>query len=303
MTSDAVALDRARLFGDETIATPFGVVQLDHSFPADEPSVLLFDLDAQRAAQAYFWPLPLVGFAVFRDEQARVYEAARFGDFVVFDSLREKRGIVTANLTTPYILNWTDLSDRPALIDYPPGQTAGGVLDFWQRPVADLGLTGPDQGKGGNYMVIAPREDASRHAGSGRIVIQSATSNVMIRLRLLNPDPQAEAEFKAALAMSRLGEELRPGGSPGGGAGRREVDARYLWGTWQVDQGHQLGRQVAIVLAWQVTRYATCLRFAGIGCRRIVPGSCRGLCSLPWRASAPSRGAPVPRSSWWLVPE
>jgi hypothetical protein len=72
MTSDAVALDRASLFGDETIATPFGVVQLEYSFPADEPSVLLFDLDAQRAAQAYFWPLPLVGFAVFRDEQARV---------------------------------------------------------------------------------------------------------------------------------------------------------------------------------------------------------------------------------------
>ena len=34
-------------------------------------------------------------------------------------------------------------------------------------------------------------------------------------------------------------------GSPGGGAGPREVDARYLRGTWQVDQGHQLVRQVA----------------------------------------------------------
>jgi hypothetical protein len=128
----------------------------------------------------------------------------------VFDSLREKRGIVTANLTTPYIFNWTNLSDGPVLIDYPPGQTADGVLDFRQRPVADLRLTGPDQGKGGKYMVITPREDARRHADSGRIVIQSATNNVMIGLRLLNPDPQAEAEFKAALAMSRLGEEPRP---------------------------------------------------------------------------------------------
>ena len=101
------------------------------------------------------------------------------------------------------------------------------MLDFWQRPVADLGLTGPDQGKGGNYMVIAPREDASRHAGSGRIVIQSATSNVMIGLRLLNPDPQAAAEFKAALAMSRLGEEPRPGGSPVAA----QVDGRWMLGT------------------------------------------------------------------------
>ena len=111
-------------------------------------------------------------------------------------------------------------------------------------------------------MVIAPQEDASRHADSGRIVVRSATSDVMIGLWLLNPELQAEAELKAALAMSRLGEEPRPEGSPGGGAGPREVDARYLRGTWQVDQRHQPGRQVAVVLAWQVTRYATCLRCA-----------------------------------------
>ena len=211
MTPAAVGLDQARLFGDETIATPFGAVQLEDSFPTDESSVLLFDqMDAQRAAQAYVWSLPLVGIAVWRDEQARVYEAVRFGDFVAFDSLREKRGILTANLTTPYILNWTNLSDGPVLIDYPACETAGGVVDFWQSPVADLGLVGPDQGKGGKYMVIAPRDDASRHADSGRIVIQSATNNVLIGLRLLIPDPQAAADFKAALAMSRLGQEPRP---------------------------------------------------------------------------------------------
>ncbi len=79
--------------------------------------------------------------------------------------------------------------------------------------------------------------------------------------------------------------------SPGGGAGPREVDARYLRGTWQVDQGHQLGWQVAVVLAWQVTRCAICLRCAGIGCRRIVPGPCRGF-DLVGAAPAASSGAP-----------
>jgi hypothetical protein len=77
-----------------------------------------------------------------------------------------------------------------------------------------------------------------------------------------------------------------------GGAGPRKVDARYLRGTWQVDQGHQFGRQVAVVLAWQVTRCAICLRCAGIGCRRMVPGPCRGFWTSSWRASAASSGAP-----------
>ena len=59
-------------------------------------------------------------------------------------------------------------------------------------------------------MVIAPQEDASKHADSGRIVIQSATNNLLIGLRILNPDPQFAEGFKAGLAMSRLGEEPRP---------------------------------------------------------------------------------------------
>lgn len=210
-TMQASGLAQASLTGDETIATPYGVVQLEHSYPTDESSALLFDvMDAQRAAQAYLWSLPIVGFATWRNEQARVYEAGQFGDFVVFDTLREKRGIVTANLTTPYMINWTNLAAGPVLIDYPPGATAGGVLDFWQRPVADLGLTGPDQGQGGAYMVISPLDDPGKYARSGRMVIQAATNNVLIGLRILDPDPAFAATVKATFKMSRLGSEPAP---------------------------------------------------------------------------------------------
>ena len=30
------------------------------------------------------------------------------------------------------------------------------VDDFWQRPVVDVGRTGPDQGKGGKYLFLPP---------------------------------------------------------------------------------------------------------------------------------------------------
>lgn len=195
-TRQASELAQASLAGDETIATPYGTVQLEHSYPTDASSALLFDvMDAQRAAQAYLWSFPLVGFAFWRDAQARVFDAGQFGDFVVFDSLREKRGIVTANLTTPYVINWTNLTAGPVLIDYPPGATAGGVLDFWQRPVADLGLTGPDQGQGGAYIVIAPLDDPRTYEHSGRIVIQSATNSE------LNAVVEAEVAVERAAAI------------------------------------------------------------------------------------------------------
>ena len=62
-------------------------------------------------------------------------------------------------------------------------------------------------------------------------------------------------------------------GSPGGGVGPRKVDARYLRGTWQVDQGHRPGRQVAVVLAWQVTRYAICFAVCGYRVSADSPGA------------------------------
>jgi hypothetical protein len=60
--------------------------------------------------------------------------------------------------------------------------------------------------------------------------------------------------------------------APGGGAGLREVDGRYLRGTPQVERGHVPCWQVAARMAWHVMRYASCPRcrraaslFAGVG--------------------------------------
>ncbi|MER7728172.1 DUF1254 domain-containing protein [Streptomyces sp. NPDC096323] len=204
-------LHDARLTGDETIETSFGTLKLEHTFPTDETSALLYDrMDAQRAAQAYLWALPLVGFATWRERAAETFGATGFGDFVVYDSLREKRGIVTANLTTPYIINFTNLAGGPVLIDYPAGPTAGGVLDFWQRPVVDLGQTGPDAGKGGGYVILGPGHDEAPFADSGRYVVRSETVNIFIAFRVLTQDPQLMASAKEGLKLSRAGAEPAP---------------------------------------------------------------------------------------------
>lgn len=201
----------AGLTGDETIDTPFGTLRLEHTFPTDESSALLFDqLDAQRAAQAYLWSLPLVGFATWRERAAETFGATGFGDFVVYDSLREKRGIVTANLTTPYIINFTSLADGPVLIDYPAGPTAGGVLDFWQRPIVDLGQTGPDQGNGGGYVILGPEHDEAPFKDSGRHMVRAQTVNIFIALRILTQDPQLMAAAKAGLKLARAGSVPAP---------------------------------------------------------------------------------------------
>ena len=134
-------VQNAKLYGNEIIQTPIGDIELVHNYFDGEASQRLFDeMDYQRAVQSYIWSHPLVSMTTWRDRQTAAYGVTSPYDFVVLWSLKEKRGIVTGNLTTPYIFNFTSLKEGPLVVDYPAGKTAGGFLDFWQRPVAGFSL-------------------------------------------------------------------------------------------------------------------------------------------------------------------
>jgi hypothetical protein len=204
-----VPLGEATLTGDEVIDTPVGSIELQDSYFGDDASRRLFDeSDFQRATQAFLWSVPLAGFAAWRDNQTASFDATDPGDFVVLETLREKRGIVTANLTTPYVFNFSDLSQGPIRIEYPAGQTTGAVLDAWQRPVFDMGLTGPDGGEGGSYIVVGPGDDPADYRADGVNVFQSETNNVMIGLRIIDPDPAYFDTFTGAFRMGPAGGEV-----------------------------------------------------------------------------------------------
>ncbi|MFO1058253.1 MAG: DUF1214 domain-containing protein [Dongiaceae bacterium] len=202
-------LESASLQGDERIATPVGDIELRHSYFDDDASRRLFDeMDYQRACQAYLWSHPIVSMTAWRLHQGKAYGVTGATDFVVLDSLKEKRGIVTGNLSTPYILQFTSLKDGPLVVDYPAGMTAGAFIDLWQRPVVDTGLTGPDQGKGGTYVIVGPEDDVEAYLKAGEFVFQSATNSILFGLRILDPDPAFYAQVKARLKMGRHGAPL-----------------------------------------------------------------------------------------------
>jgi len=207
MNIPQTSLDSATLAGDEDISTPIGDIELRHSYFDDDASTRLFDeMDYQRACQAYVWSTPLVSIMAWREGQTSSYGVTGETDFVVFDSLKEKRGIVTANLTTPYIINFISLAGGPLEIAYPAGQTAGGVIDFWQRPVCDMGLTGPDQGKGGTYIIVGPEHDPAPHRREGAYVFQSATNNLLVGLRIIDRTPGFFDTVKQQLTMGLVGQ-------------------------------------------------------------------------------------------------
>jgi hypothetical protein len=99
----------------ETINTRLGPLGFTHDFangyPTDETVTKLYDeRDFQRACQAYLWSLPAVSFTAWQRGINKTL-GARNGQIVSILSLEARRGILTANATTPYYLGFADLSD------------------------------------------------------------------------------------------------------------------------------------------------------------------------------------------------
>ena len=64
----------------------------------------------------------------------------------------------------------------------PPGQIVGMIEDFWQRSSIDVGLPGPNSGKGGKFLVLPPgyKGDVPE---SGYFVVRGTTNNYNIMVR------------------------------------------------------------------------------------------------------------------------
>ncbi|MFM0698232.1 DUF1254 domain-containing protein [Paraburkholderia sediminicola] len=173
----------------QTVDTRIGKIELTEGVPANAAvfQKLFDESDFQRASQAYVWALPIVGFAQWQSDARKVF-GARDTDMVIYQSVQDKLGILTANATTPYIIGMPDLSKTgPLVIDYPAGSSAGGVGDFWQRPLTDMGETGPDQGNGAKYLIVGPGQAVPE--AKDYQVIQSPTVNVFVAFRALDADP------------------------------------------------------------------------------------------------------------------
>jgi hypothetical protein len=127
---------------------------------------------------------------------------AKNGQIVAILSLEARRGILTANATTPYYLGFADLSAGPLVMVIPPRGVQGGISDAWQPTI-------PGTESPGAYLVLAPRQKLPIDV-AGYTVRRSLTFNIFLGLRLTDADPE---QAKAALALF-AGVSLRPTQQP-----------------------------------------------------------------------------------------
>jgi hypothetical protein len=140
----------------DTVQTRIGTLKFFDGLPDPETVQKVYDnLDFVRGVETFLIGIPATSvYAVCEGlSQAGM---KRNGGIGITEGLMDARTLMlTPNSTTVYVFMCLDLKDGPVVVEVPPG-VLGPVDDAYSRFVTDVGLTGPDQGKGGKYLFVPP---------------------------------------------------------------------------------------------------------------------------------------------------
>ena len=164
----------------------------------------------QRATQAWLWSLPLLNTLGMKRGSEQAFGSGYHVLPVWKRRLDAKTLVTTPNSDVIYAMGYVDLGrDGPLVFEAPPG-LQGILLDVWQRPIpvdggeffGDVGLPGPDAGKGGTFLLLPP--GYTGEIPEGCYVYRSATNNVFVFLRAFYRDPQDLAPAVSLIERSRI---------------------------------------------------------------------------------------------------
>src|SRR4029077_6717899 len=164
----------------------------------------------QRATQTYLWAMPLMNTLGMQVGSEKTFGAGYNVLPIWKKRLDAKTLVTTPNSDLLYAMSYVDLGkEGPLVMDAPP-MLQGILLDYWQRPIpvdggkffGDVGLFGPDAGKGGTFVVLPPGYTGDVPAGC--YVYRSGTNNVFVFLRGFYEDPKNLTPAVAHLEKTKI---------------------------------------------------------------------------------------------------
>ncbi len=222
--------------------TRVGKLEFINSFPTQETTDKLREARRyHRATQAYIWALPIVSMADF----VFTFKAnlnMEYGQFIRLNTYEDLSFGITANATTDYLVSWINLAEDTWVLEVPPGAAAGFLQDMWQRPVVDLGIPGPNKGKGGKFLFLGPDQKEPNDT-KGYRVLRSVNNNAFVLFRILEVDPKRKAEMSSGIRLYPYAERKTPRQTVIEAPGGREWSSNQPRGlaywerlSWIIDQ-------------------------------------------------------------------
>ncbi len=196
----------------DTVETRIGTLKFSDGLPdADTVKKVYDNLDFVRGVEAFLLGIPAANIQGLR----RGFIEGGFPPnqaFGISESLADARSLfLTPNTVVVYTWAIIDVKDGPMVLQVPPGVL--GILDdaHW-RWVDDLGVTGPDQGKGGKYLLVPPNYKG-RLPSSGYFIAKTRTYSNLVIMRAFTQGSDVATivkNVKANAAMYPLSAAANP---------------------------------------------------------------------------------------------
>ena len=202
-----------------SVDTRIGKLEFIDGVPTEQTAQKAYEhLDFLRGVEVFLNFVPAASLESLR--MANVEQGAtRSHQAVIYDQLLDSSPLLlTGNTDTVYCAGFLDLeTDGPTVVEIPPGCGPGTVNDAFFRFVVDMGIPGPDQGKGGSYLIVPASFNGQlpkdKKDGGEYFIARSASSVNLLILRgfLVDGKPDASSKmFREGLKIYPLSQAGKP---------------------------------------------------------------------------------------------
>ena len=207
--SNAVAQATYKANVPENVTTPdstqskyAGELKFVDGFPTDDTVERVYDfLDTSRAVELFLNATPVSSMYAMLNGHVKIGLQPNHSAGITEDLMNARSLWLTPQTTTPYVHCEVDVKDGPVVVEL--GTPVLGLLnDAFFRYVTDVGVPGPDRGKGGKYLVVGPDYDGA--TPDGYYVVKTRTYRHWLLMRIVVQDGQTEKAVNAFKETFRI---------------------------------------------------------------------------------------------------
>ncbi|MGS0682787.1 DUF1254 domain-containing protein [Shewanella sp. 125m-7] len=148
----------ASIMTPNKVDSSIGTLEFHDGAPTVETSRKLYDnLNTIRATETFLNAIPMASLEALRIGHNSL-GITQSNQVLLFNKLMDSNPLfLTGNTDTVYASAFLDLErDGPTVVEVPVGMGPTTVNDAFFRYVTDMGIVGPDKGKGGKYLILPP---------------------------------------------------------------------------------------------------------------------------------------------------
>jgi hypothetical protein len=208
-----------KIMTPDTVETRIGTLKFIDGVPTAETTQKVYDnLDFLRGVEVFLNFIPATSMEGLRLGNVE-RGATKSNQALIYDQLLDSNPLLlTGNTDTVYCFGFLDLeTDGSTVVEIPPGCGPGTVDDAFFRFVTDMGGPGPDQGKGGKYLIVPAwfkGEVPKDKREDGEYFVSRSPSKVnwlVLRGFLVDGKPDAASKmFREGLKVYPLSKAANP---------------------------------------------------------------------------------------------